>query len=214
MPVYKRKYKSGDVVWSYLFSGPGATREDRRQCTASGFNSKKEAQDAEAARRVEEQQKFDLAKAGAVVTVSAELPKTLSMLLDEFFKQHAEESLAPKTIERYRECAAYLAPELAAMPLADITPLHLNREWKRLLNSGGHSRRTKAPRPMTAKTVRNIAGVVSSAFGRAVKWGLLPVNPCTASEPPSRLLKKGISMPESTQCLAPSNVESTVCGCW
>ena len=30
----------------------------------------------------------------------------------------------------------------------------------------------------------------------------------------SRLLKKGISMPESTQCLAPSNVESTVCGCW
>ena len=34
------------------------------------------------------------------------------------------------------------------------------------------------------------------------------------SEWPNRLLKKGISMPESTQCLAPSNVESTVCGCW
>jgi hypothetical protein len=98
MPVYKRKYKSGEVVWSYLFSGPGGTREDRRQCTASGFKSKKEAQDAEALRRAEEQKRYEVAKAGAV-TVAAALPKTLSDLLGEFFKQHAD-NLAPKTLAR------------------------------------------------------------------------------------------------------------------
>jgi len=200
MPVYKRKYKSGDVVWSYLFSGPGATREDRRQCTASGFATKKEAQDAEAARRIEEQRKYDLERAGAC-TVAAELPKTLASLLEEFFRQHAEENLAPKTVERYREGVAYLSPELLAMPLSEIGPLHLNREWKRLLASGGHTRQTKAPRPMSAKTVRNIAGVVSSAFGRAVYWKLIPVNPCTYSEPPKVAKRKGIALTTAQQDL-------------
>ena len=70
------------------------------------------------------------------------------------------------------------------MPLVDVTLLHLNREWSRLLKTGGHMRRDKTPRPMSAKTVRNIAGVVSSAFSRAIKWGLLTSNPVTNSEPP------------------------------
>ena len=58
------------------------------------------------------------------------------MLLNEFFLQHADEKLAPKTVERYREQAVYLAPELLALPIAEITPLHLAREWKRLLGEG------------------------------------------------------------------------------
>ena len=37
---------------------------------------------------------------------------------------------------------------------------------------------------MSAKTVRNIAGVVSSAFIRAIRWGLISANPVTNSEPP------------------------------
>ena len=60
---------------------------------------------------------------------------------------------------------------------------HLTREWNRLLERGGHLRRTKEPRPLSAKTVRNIAGVVSSAFARAIRWGLISTNPVTNSEP-------------------------------
>jgi hypothetical protein len=70
------------------------------------------------------------------------------------------------------------------MTLGEITPLHLNREWNRLLKSGGHHRRTKAPRALSARTVRNIAGLVSSPFSRAIKWGLVTTNPVTNSEPP------------------------------
>jgi hypothetical protein len=139
MPVFKRKYESGSVIWRYLFSAPGATRANRRVISEVGFASKQDAIDAEAKRRTEELQKFELAKAGAG-SVDAALPTTLGMLFREFFLQHAEERLAPKTIERYRELAAYLAPELMAMPLSEITPLHLSREWTRLIKNGGHHR--------------------------------------------------------------------------
>ena len=182
MPVFKRTYKSGEIKWAYEFALPGATRNRRARVSASGFATKKEAVDAEIARAVEEQQKRELAKAGA--TVAEAPPTTLSPLLADFIAEHAEQKLAPKTVERYRQQIAYLHPDLLKMPLADIAPLHLSREWNRLLKTGGHTRKDKTPRPMSAKTVRNIAGVLSSAFARAIKWGLVTKNPVADSEPP------------------------------
>jgi integrase len=120
--------------------------------------------------------------------VAGAVPKTLAELLDEFFRVHASEKLAGKTTERYRDYAKYLSADLLAMPISDITPLHLNREWTRLLKSGGHTRATKTrpsqPRAMSAKTVRNMAGLVSSAFSRAIRWGMVTHNPVKNSEPP------------------------------
>lgn len=116
-----------------------------------------------------------MAKAGS--GVAAAPPKTLGMLLGEFLTQHAEEKLAAKTCERYREQAGYLSAELLAMPIAEVSPLHLNREWARLLKSGGHTRKTRTPLPLSAKSVRHIAGVVSRAFGRAIQWGWFPPIP-------------------------------------
>lgn len=176
MPVYKRKYRSGKVVWYYQFAPPGSTRQNQNLVTESGFATKQEATAAEAVRRTEEQKKIDLRKAGAA-GVAAAMPTTLAMLLAEFMKQHAQENLAPKTVERYVEMAGYIAPELLAMNMTEITSLHLSREWTRLLKCGGHSRKTKIPRPMKPKTVRNIAGLVSSAYRRAIKWGLATTNP-------------------------------------
>jgi integrase len=196
MPTHKRKYRSGKVVWFYQFDIPGSTRTTRLLIKGSGFATKGEATDAEAARRIEEQQKLDLAKRGGV---AEPVPTTLAMLLDEFFRQHAEEKLAPKTVERYRDQAAYISPELLAKPLAEIMPLHLTREWARLMKSGGHTRRTKSPRPLSGKTVRNIAGVVSSAFSRAIKWGLATTNPVTNSEPPKVKKHRGIALTPAHQ---------------
>jgi hypothetical protein len=144
MSVHKRKYRSGNV-WYYSFDLPGSGRQDRHRAKETGFATKREAEDAERKRRAEEEQKYDLASAG--FGVAAALPKTLAMLLAEFFRQHAEEKLAPKTVERYRELVSYLDPTLLSMTLAEIGPLHLSREWSRLLKSGGHTRRDKTPRP-------------------------------------------------------------------
>jgi integrase len=184
--VRKRRNASGKVVWFYRFNAPGTTRENRREVREFGFATKQEATDAEAARRIDEQKKYEMARTGAVVVGA--IPKTLAGLLDEFFRQHAEEKLASKTIERYRDYATYLSPDLLAMPITDVTPLHLNREWNRLLKCGGHTRATKTcpsqPRPMGAKTVRNTAGLVSSAFSRAIRWGMVTHNPVKNSEAP------------------------------
>jgi integrase len=198
MPVLKRKNPSGKIVWCYRFDAPGSTRENRTEVRESGFATKGDAQDAEAARRIEEQKKSEMAKSGAGVTTA--VPTTLSGLLQEFLRRHADEKLAPKTVERYHEQSAYLAPELLAMPLAEITPLHFNREWARLLKCGGHTRK-KTPRPMSAKTVRNIAGVVSSAFARAIRWGLVTTNPVTNSEPPRVKRHRGIALTPAQQAL-------------
>src|SRR5215469_15753496 len=118
MPVYKRKYKSGTVLWFYKFSPPGSKR-GTLPIRQFGFATKQGAVDAEAKRRMEEQRKYELAKAGS--TAVAALPKTLSMLFHEFLRQHAEEKLAPKTVERYREQLSYLDPELLSMPITDVT---------------------------------------------------------------------------------------------
>src|ERR1039458_6882491 len=48
MPVYKRKYRSGKVVWYYQFAAPGSTRQNQDLITESGFATKQEATDAEA----------------------------------------------------------------------------------------------------------------------------------------------------------------------
>jgi len=181
MPVHKLRYANGMVVWRYKFDAPGSTRDRRIIIQKVGFATKKEAEAAEAARRLEVQREYEMAKAG--VGVVAAVPTTLGALLEEFIAQHAQEKLAPKTVEGYREQIGYLDAGLLAMPLAEITPLHFSREWGRLPKSGGHTRKGK-PRPLSAKTVRNIAGVISSAFSRAMKWGLVTTNPVTSSEPP------------------------------
>ena len=182
MSAYKYKNRAGKIRWAFQFSRPGSSREDRKRVFGSGFVTKAEAEDAEVTKQIELQKQRELSAAG--VPATNELPKTLSMLLDEFFRQHVDEKLAPKTIERYHDQAGYLAKELLAMLLTEITPLHLSREWSRLLKCGGHGRKDKTPRPLSAKTVRNIAGVLSSAFARAIKWGLVSSNPVTNSEPP------------------------------
>ena len=59
-----------------------------------------------------------------------------------------------------------------------------------LLDAAGEQEGTKAPRP--AKMVRNIAGLVSIAFARAVKWRLITNNPVSHSEPPVPKKRRGI----------------------
>ena len=115
MPVYKRKNTSGKTVWFYKFQPPGATR-NAPPIREFGFVTKQEAVDAEVARRIEEQKKLDLKKAGAA-GVAAAMPTTLEMLLAEFMKQHAEEELSPTTVEGYHRMIEYLSPELLVMSL-------------------------------------------------------------------------------------------------
>jgi integrase len=190
MAIRKRKWKTSDgvkIAWAYVFDAPGSTRANRKQIFESGFASKKEAQDAETARRVKAQRDYELQS-----TTPAAIPGTLAGLLKEFFSEHGAKALAAKTLQRYREMADYLDADLLAMPLPKIKPIHLSREWNRLLTSGGRGR--KLGKPLSRKTVRNIAGLVSSAYTRGMRWGIAEVNPVQASEPPVPKKKEGIAL--------------------
>src|SRR5579872_2109358 len=190
MAIQKRRWKTAQgikLAWAYMFDAPGSTRKNRKQVFEGGFSSKKEAQDAEAERRVKEQRAFELQK-----ETPSGIPGTLSGLLKEFFDQHGEKTLALKTLKRYREMADYLDTDLLNMEIPKIKPLHLSREWNRLLTSGGRGR--KAGKPLSRKTVRNIAGVLSSAYTRGIRWGIAEVNPVPASEPPVPKKKEGIAL--------------------
>lgn len=186
MAVYKREYRSGKISWSYVFDAPDSTRAARRQIRATHFATKKEAADAEAKRRIQAQEDYEASLRGAASSV----PTTLRDLIEEFCKEHADKNLAAKTVERYRDTVSYISDELLSMPIRNITPLHFTREWNRLREKGGRHRKTKAARPLSGKSVRNIAGVISSAFSRAIRWGLATANPVTHSDLPAPAPRK------------------------
>ena len=77
MPVHKHKTRSGAIKWAYMFSLPGSSRNDRRRVSESGFATKREADDAEARRRIQEQQRLELEKAGSAVATKP--PRTLGL---------------------------------------------------------------------------------------------------------------------------------------
>jgi len=69
MAAYKRKYDSGTALWYFKFQPPGAARGSL-PIRQFGFATKREAEDAEANRRTEEQKKYELAKAGSGVAAA------------------------------------------------------------------------------------------------------------------------------------------------
>ena len=201
MAIRKRKTKTG-VAWSYYFDAPGSTRKNRLQFWAGGFKSKKEAQEAEAQRRIDERLKAEARARGGSVT--APVPKLLSQLLDEFLRKHCDRNLGLKTVDRYRDHAADLSAAFKGMPIMppdEITSLHCTREWNRLRDSGGHHRKTKEARPLSAKSVQNIRGFVSSAYAWAIGEGLVKVNPVTASKSPRGVKRPAVAFSPAHQRL-------------
>jgi len=88
-----------------------------------------------------------------------------------------ERNCTPKTRERYGELAAYLLPHIVTTKLQDLTALQLERVFNHLHDAGGWNRKQKAKRPLSAKTVHVIAGVVRVALNTAIRWKLIKSNP-------------------------------------
>ena len=181
MPVHKRKYRSGEIGLVLRIQWPPA-RSTRETETGQWSGIAHQAR-LRKTRRLAANGRTTGEAIWQKRVPAPTLPKTLVMLLEEFFAQHVDKKLAPKTVERYHEQAAYIHSGLPQCPLRRSRHF-LDREWNRLLACGGHHRRTKAPRPLSSKTVRNVAGVILSAFGKAIKWGLIKANPVSDSEPP------------------------------
>jgi integrase len=180
--VYKQVLPSGTTIWRYEITLGKDENGKPIRIRKSGFKRKGDAETEKTAKLQELNEK---GREGIFV---APAPKTFAQLMEEWFREHVDRHCEAKTAERYRQLADYVLPHLGTLPLEDLSALVLERVFNHLKDAGGRHRKTKIPRPLSAKTVRAIASVVHAALEKAVKsWKLIKTNPVDACELPKVL---------------------------
>jgi integrase len=76
---------------------------------------------------------------------------------------------------------SWILPTLGSVPIQSIEPADLDRLYLKLRDSGG-----RGGKPLSAKTVSNVHGLISKVLGDAAKRKRIPLNPCAIMEPPER----------------------------
>lgn len=117
-------------------------------------------------------------------------PTLTTYLTRDWLPRRADEVKAT-TFATYQTLVnAYIIPHLGHLHLDQITPRRLEDLYKKLQESGGTGARTKVQRPLSSKTVNNIAGLINKALRDAVRWELLATNPSSTAIKPSAATKE------------------------
>ena len=118
--------------------------------------------------------KIDFAKTGKY---------TVTMWMNEWFENVAKIKVRPSSHQTYRGYIDHhIAPNIGNIPLEKLTTMDLQKMYRKLLNKGRVDRveAKQQPKGLSAKTVRNINQVISSAMDFAVAQKIIPENPCRA----------------------------------
>jgi integrase len=87
----------------------------------------------------------------------------------------SEDQYSPKTLERYGELGQYAVRMIGPEPMQELDALRLQQALDDLRKRGGAGR--NQGKPLSAKTVREIASVMSSVFKSAVRLKVIKSNP-------------------------------------
>ncbi len=105
---------------------------------------------------------------------------TVGQWMDVWFENCAKIKIRPSSHQTYRGYIDnHIKPNIGKIPLNKLSSLHLQKLYKKLL-TGGRVERTEAkkqPKGLSAKTVRNINQVISSAMDFAKDQKLISSNP-------------------------------------
>jgi integrase len=100
--------------------------------------------------------------------------KRLDQFLEEWLRDSAKPSVRRTTYEGYeRIVRLHVSPALGQLRLARLTPQHIAKLYRALLDKG-----------LAPKTVRLIHAMLHRALRQAVRWGLLAVNPADSVDAP------------------------------
>jgi len=96
--------------------------------------------------------------------------------------EHARTTTAASTYRRYRQIVVgELIPVFGTTRLVDLTAMQIQSFLGRSL---ARKCKRKSQGDLSARTVLHFFRVAKRALGQAVKWGLIPRNPCDLVDPP------------------------------
>jgi integrase len=105
---------------------------------------------------------------------------TVAQFLD-LWLEYIKPQVAPRTHERYGEIArTYLVPAVGATLLTKLQPMSISSAYAGLLSGG----RRKGAGGLSPRSVCHCHRILSQALRQAVRWRMLPRNPCDDVNPP------------------------------
>ena len=147
---------------------------------------------------VKEKLKKALAEAGQIdFTKSGKY--TVGTWMDEWFENVAKIKVRPSSHQTYRGYIDnHIKPNIGNIPLEKLTTMDLQKLYRTLLTKGRVERieAENQPSGLSAKTVRNINQVISSALDLAVAQKIIPSNPTDACELPQVEHREMQTIPE------------------
>lgn len=127
----------------------------------------------------------------------------VALTLNEYLAKWLATAARPRVSERTHEGYQYLLnqhvqPELGKQKLSDVRPLHIQKLYSDMQERG-----------LSARTVRYLHAVLSSALKQAVRWGMLARNPAEMVELPRQARKEmmALSPKEATEFLKAAAVD-------
>ena len=140
-------------------------------------------------RTIEETRGLDVARAGEYTT---------GQWLEVWFNDYAMLKVRPSSHQTYRGYLDHhIKPYIGNIPLTKLSSLDLQRLYKKLLSDGRVDRieSKKQPKGLSAKTVRNIHQIISSALKLAVEQRLIARNPADGCALPKAERKEMRTLP-------------------
>ena len=124
---------------------------------------------------------------------------TVGTWMDEWFENVAKIKVRPSSHQTYRGYIDnHIKPNIGNIPLEKLTTMDLQKLYRTLLTKGRVERieAKNQPSGLSAKTVRNINQVISSALDLAVAQKIIPSNPTDACELPKVEHREMQTIPE------------------
>ena len=112
---------------------------------------------------------------------------TVGQWMDEWFEAYAKVKVRPSSHQTYKGYIEnHIKPNIGDIPIEKLTSLQLQKFYRQLLTEGRVPRieSEKQQKGLSAKTVRNINQVISSAMDMAVRHKLILSNPTEGCELP------------------------------
>ncbi len=127
---------------------------------------------------LEESQKLDFTRTGKY---------TVSQWMEEWFENVCKIKVRPSSHQTYRGYIDHhIAPNVGKIPIEKLSTMDLQKLCRKLMDKGRVERieAEKQPKGLSAKTIRNIMQIISSAMDFAVAQKIITENPCKAVELP------------------------------